>query len=72
MNDLKELLFEKDSLNSLLIAGDLANTDFKVLTPEDNCKRALEIMKEHDFEAIPIVEAFNSKIIILFPPCSKL
>jgi len=64
MNDLKELLFEKDSLNSLLIAGDLANTDFKVLTPEDNCKQALEIMREHDFEAIPIVEAFNSKIII--------
>ena len=64
MNDLKELLFEKDSLNSLLIAGDLANTDFKVLTPEDNCKQALEIMRLHDFEAIPIVETFNSKIII--------
>jgi len=64
MNDLKELLFEKDSLNSLLIAGDLANTDFKVLTPEDNCKQALEMMREHDFEAIPIVEAFNSKIVI--------
>ena len=64
MNDLKELLFEKDSLNSLLIAGDLANIDFKVLTPEDNCKQALEIMRLHDFEAIPIVEAFNSKKII--------
>ncbi|MCF6269013.1 MAG: chloride channel protein [Melioribacteraceae bacterium] len=64
MNDLKELFFEKDSLNSLLIAGDLANTDFQVLTIEDNCKQALEIMKLYDFEAIPIVEAFNSKIII--------
>jgi trk system potassium uptake protein TrkA len=57
-------LFEKDSLNSLLIAGDLANTDFAVLTPEDNCKKALEIMQLHDFEGIPIVAAFNSKKII--------
>ncbi len=64
MNDLKELLFEKDSLNSLLIAGDLANTDFKTLTPEDNCKQALEIMRVYNFEAIPIVEAFNSQKII--------
>jgi CIC family chloride channel protein len=64
MNDLKELLFEKDALNSLLIAGDLANTDFEVLTHEDNCKRALEIMRVHEFEGIPIVEAFNSKKII--------
>lgn len=64
MNDLKELLFEKDSLNSLLIAGDLANTDFRVLTPDDNCKEALEIMRLRDFEGIPIVETINSKKII--------
>ncbi len=64
MNDLKELLFEKDSLNSLLIAGDLANTDFKVLTLDDNCKKALEIMRLYNFEGIPVVEAFNSKKVI--------
>ncbi len=64
MNNLKELLFEKDSLNHLLIAGDLANTDFKVLTPEDNCKTALEMMQLYDFEGIPIVPAFNSKKVI--------
>jgi len=64
MDDLKELLFEKDSLNSLLIAGDLANTEFETLTPEDNCKKALEIMHKYNFEGLPIVEAFNSKKII--------
>jgi CIC family chloride channel protein len=64
MNDLKELLFEKEALNSLLIAGDLANTDFEILTPEDNCKRALELMRIHGIEGIPIVETFNSKKII--------
>ena len=64
MDDLKELLFEKDSLNSLLIAGDLANTDFESLTPDDNCKRALEIMRIHGLEGIPVIEAFNSKKII--------
>lgn len=64
MNNLKELLFEKDTLNHLLIAGDLANTGFKVLTPEDNCKKALEIMQLYDFEGIPIVPAFNSKKVI--------
>jgi len=64
MNDLKELLFEKDSLNTLLIAGDLANTKFNNLTLEDNCRNALEIMRKYNFEGIPIVEAFNSKKII--------
>ena len=64
MNDLKGLLFEKDSLNSLLIAGDLANTDFEILTPEDNCKKALDIMQMHDHEGLPVVEAFNSKRIV--------
>jgi len=64
MNDLKELLFEKDSLNSLLIAGDLANIEFESLIPDDNCKKALEIMRNYNFEGIPIVEAFSSKKII--------
>jgi CIC family chloride channel protein len=64
INDLKELIFERDSLSSLLIAGDLAHLKFESLTPEDNCKTALEIMRKYNFEGIPIVESETSKQII--------
>ncbi len=64
INDLKELLFERDELSSLLIAGDLAHLKFETLTPEDNCKTALKIMRKYNFEGLPIVQSKSSKQII--------
>ena len=64
INDLKELIFEKDALSSLLIAGDLAHIKFEALTLEDNCKTALEKLRKYHFEGIPVVESQSSKKII--------
>lgn len=64
INDLKELIFERDALSSLLIAGDLAHLKFETLTPEDNCKTALDIMRKYNFEGVPVVESKSSRQII--------
>ena len=44
LNDLKEYLYDKDSLQNLLIAGDIANMDYQNITLDDNCKTALDIL----------------------------
>ncbi len=64
MNDIKDLLFEKESLSSLLIAGDLSSSDFEILTIDDNCRTALDKMSQYKLEGLPVVEALNSKKVI--------
>jgi len=64
INDLKDFLFERDSLSSLLIAGDLINTEFEPLLLDDSSYVALEKMNKFEFEGLPVVEDLNSKKII--------
>ena len=64
INDLKDFLFERDSLSSLLIAGDLINTEFEPLVLDDSSYVALEKMNKFHFEGLPVVEDLNSKKII--------
>ena len=63
INDLKDFLFERDSLSSLLIAGDLANTEFEPLLLNDNCYTAIEKINKYQLEGLPVVDDFNSKKI---------
>ncbi len=64
LNDIKDYLFEKDSLQNVLIAGDIANTDFEVLIAEDNCKNALDKLRDYNFEGLPVVASNESNKII--------
>ena len=64
INDLKDFLFERDSLSSLLIAGDLANTEFESLILNDNCYTAIEKINKYQLEGLPVVENLSSKNII--------
>ena len=64
INDLKDFLFERDSLSSLLIAGDLINVEFEPLVLDDSSYVALEKMNKFHFEGLPVVEDLNSKKII--------
>lgn len=57
---IKDFLFEKDSLSSVLIAADIMNRKFEYVTPEDNCSVAIDRMRKHDHESIPVVENSNS------------
>ncbi len=62
--DIKEHLFEKDSLKDLLIAGDFADPVFKVAHADENCQAALDKMKKHDYDGIPVVDSADSKKIL--------
>ncbi len=61
--DIKDNLYERDSLKNLLIAGDIANTNFALLTPDDNCQTATDKMRKYDLEGLPVVDQTDSKII---------
>jgi len=62
--DIKDHLYERDSLKNLLIANDIANSYFDVITPTDNCQVALDKMRKYDFEGLPVVESNGSNKII--------
>ena len=64
INDLKDFLFERDSLSTLLIAGDLINADFESLLLDDNCYAAIEKMNKYQLEGLPVVDDLSSKKII--------
>jgi len=64
INDLKDFLFERDSLSTLLIAGDLINADFESLLLDDSCYAAIEKMNKYQLEGLPVVDDLSSKKII--------
>lgn len=66
LNDIKDYLFEKDSLQNLLIAGDIANTNFDTITPDDNCGTAMEKLRYSRYEGLPVIEKKGSDKIIGF------
>ncbi len=62
--DIKEYLFDKEFLQNIVIAGDIADYNFNYVTPDDNCAVAIEKMRKKDVEGIPVVDPQdNSKII---------
>ncbi len=61
--NIKDLLFDKDLLKNLLIAEDLSNDNFEILTIDDNCQTALDKMSKYDLEGLPVVENLDSKMI---------
>ena len=66
LHDIKDYLFEKDSLQNLLIAGDIANTNFDTITPNDNCGTAMDKLRYSRYEGLPVVEKNGSDKIIGF------
>ncbi|MEJ2104932.1 MAG: chloride channel protein, partial [Ignavibacteriaceae bacterium] len=53
--DVKDHFFEKEELKNLLIAADIANTNFETLPVESNCQVALDKMSRYDLEGLPVV-----------------
>ena len=64
INDLKDFLFERDSLSPVLIAGDLLNRRYESLTVEDNCFTAMQKMTKYQLEGLPVIENLNNKKLI--------
>ncbi len=61
--DIKDSLYERDSLQNLLIAGDIANNNFEPVTPDDNCQAAIDKMRKYDLEGLPVIEHHDSSRI---------
>ncbi len=62
--DIKDHLYERDSLQDLLIAEDISNTNFEPLTFDNNCQDALDIMRKFNFEGLPVIDkSATGKII---------
>jgi len=72
INDIKDHLFERDSLQHLIIAADISNTHYETLNPNDNCQTALEKMRKYDLEGLPVTDSSKSKKIIRTPIKKKL
>ncbi|MCG8339531.1 MAG: chloride channel protein [Proteobacteria bacterium] len=57
LNNIKELLYDKDLLQDLLIVGDVAIKDVITATPQDNCQTVLQKLNKSALQGIPVVEA---------------
>jgi chloride channel protein, CIC family len=64
IHDIKDYLYEKESLQNLLIAGDISNANFETIFPDDNCQAALDKLKKYSFDGLPVVDNTNSSHII--------
>ena len=64
IEDIKEHMQDEQSLQNILIAGDIARTDFKMINEEANCKTALQIMTKYDYEGIPVHNDRDPKKVI--------
>jgi len=64
LNDVKGYLYEKDMLKNVLIANDIAQTDFNFVTPDDTCADALGKISKLNQEGVPVVNNRRDKKII--------
>jgi len=64
MNSIKDYLFDRESLQNVLIAADIANTKFEVLTEDDTCQTALDKMSRFHLDSLPVVDSERSNVII--------
>lgn len=63
VSDIRDFLFEKDSLQNILIAGDIYSRSYQTVTVNDNCQTVLDLMRKFNMEGLPVVEENSSKII---------
>lgn len=64
LNDIKGYLYEKDMLNNILIASDIANFKFDVVTPDDTCANALDKIGKLNQEGVPVVNNNRDRKVI--------
>jgi CIC family chloride channel protein len=64
IHDIKDHLFERDTLQNVLIARDIAFENVERVSLEDNCQTVLEKLSEHNLEGIPVVDSRNHERLI--------
>ncbi len=61
LNNIKDLLFEKDDLQNVLIAGDMAEKNVPFVNLTSDCFSVLNEMNKGDFYILPVFEDANPK-----------
>jgi CIC family chloride channel protein len=56
MHDIKEYLFDRDTLQDLLIARDIGSREVETVTIEDNCQTVLDKISVCNLEGLPVVD----------------
>lgn len=56
LHDIKELIFEAESLQNVCIAGDIASRGIKVCMPEEDCKTTLRKMRSCNYYILPVMD----------------
>lgn len=64
MHDLKEYLYQRDMLQNLLIADDVANHHVETVTVNDNCQTVLDKTDRNKWEGLPVVDPKNPRMIL--------
>jgi len=62
--DIKDHFFEKEELKFLLIAADIANTNFETIPVESSCHLALDKMSRYDLDGLPVVNAEEGQKLV--------
>ena len=62
--DIKDYLYERESLKNLLIAADIARMNPPTVTPDNNCQAALDKMRKYDLEGLPVTVNDTDKRIL--------
>lgn len=57
IHDVKEHLYEKDILQHLLIADDIADKEIEPVVASDNCQTVLDIMSRLNLQGLPVVDS---------------
>jgi CIC family chloride channel protein len=63
LNNIRDFLLEKDILQNVLIAEDVANKNFEVVSEIDNCQTALDKMSKYDLTGLPVTETSGNQKI---------
>lgn len=64
MHDLRGLFLERDSLQNLLIARDIALMERIAVTPDDDLDYVMKLFGQKNIDELPVVESRYSRVII--------
>jgi CIC family chloride channel protein len=64
LNNVKSMIYEKDELKFLMIAGDTANKNVPRITEHHNAKEALDMMNKFNVDTLPVMDAENPEVQI--------
>ncbi len=61
LNNIKDLIFEKDVLQNIFIAGDICDTNVETVTLNEDCRSVLEKMERDGYDGLPVVNSESDK-----------